>query len=279
MASYYQNFEDASKQSLANEDTTEFSDTFSESGSSSIYFSSDRKDSLENELDPVDYASSRLEKYFLNLLPTSKSTEDCQKSSDSDENSNHGAAQCKQKVKRRKKGKKSSESTSNDSSEESIPAFMGPDQFDTIKKMSSKITSKSDLEQKPEEQSEPVISGENNSKSVQRSNSFLQWSSDEEVNIMMYKLKHLIKDLHSEKKEPPTPEDEEQLTYLENELVRLMKIENKSTSNTSGSESDREILRSLATENERLQGPTNVEGKKCFSNQNYVKSDKILIFK
>lgn len=75
---------------------------------------------------------------------------------------------------------------------------------------------------------------------VNRSNSF-QWSSDEEVNIMMSKLRQLIRNLVKAKTEQtpkgqsgtsssstsqPTGDKDKQLAYLEGELIRLMKTEN-----------------------------------------------------
>ncbi|XP_035711045.1 uncharacterized protein LOC110854038 isoform X4 [Folsomia candida] len=73
---------------------------------------------------------------------------------------------------------------------------------------------------------------------VNRSNSF-QWSSDEEVNIMMSKLRQLIRNLVKAKAEPSKSsggtisgapvnyqDKDKQLAYLEGELIRLMKTEN-----------------------------------------------------
>lgn len=58
---------------------------------------------------------------------------------------------------------------------------------------------------------------------VSRSNSF-NWSSDEEVNLMMRSLRQLIKNMTLSKK--PEEGKGEKLLYLENELIRLMKMEN-----------------------------------------------------
>ncbi|CAL8110259.1 unnamed protein product [Orchesella dallaii] len=111
----------------------------------------------------------------------------------------------------------------------------------TLKKSDSSDSSKTSPS--PSNNEKPVIK-------VNRSNSFT-WSSDEEVNIMMSKLRQLIKNLIKSKAEAGSAQSsgvggeaaqsstsevggesrgsiskDKQLVYLENELIRLMKTDN-----------------------------------------------------
>ena len=105
--------------------------------------------------------------------------------------------------------------------------------FDTIKKVSKKKQPEKQLQ--PETNcSQSQVGNEVNEQSDQaqqkskqvlldRSNSF-QWSSDEEVNLMMSKLRHLIKNLMQKSQAAPS-ESNSQLRYFETELIRLMRAE------------------------------------------------------